>query len=161
MSTTDRPRPAMLTPALPVAAVVVDSGLAHLDREFEYAVPPELDSLAQPGVRVKIRFAGREVDGFVTARRATATHAGRLTPLRKVVSPEPVLTPDLIETARAVATRYAGVLGDVLRLAVPKRHAAAEKALPLEPPVPPASPVTPAPPVPAPAVSSTSSMSST
>lgn len=161
MSTTDRPRPAMLTPALPVAAVVVDSGLPHLDREFEYAVPPELDSLAQPGVRVKIRFAGREVDGFVTARRATATHAGRLTPLRKVVSPEPVLTPDLIETARAVATRYAGVLGDVLRLAVPKRHAAAEKALPLEPPVPPAPPVTPAPPVPAPAMSSTSPMSST
>lgn len=48
---------------LPVAAVVVDSGLAHLDRPFEYAVPPELDAAAQPGVRVRVRFAGRDLDG--------------------------------------------------------------------------------------------------
>ena len=135
MSSTPRPRPDALTPALPVAAVVVDSGLSHLDREFEYAVPARLDAAAQPGVRVKVRFAGRDLDGFVVARRAEARHAGRLTPLRRVVSEEPVLTPELVATARAVADRYAGVLGDVLRLAVPKRHAAAEKALAMAPPV--------------------------
>ena len=140
MSSTPRPRPEALTPALPVAAVVVDSGLAHLDREFEYAVPATLDAAAQPGVRVKVRFAGRDLDGFVVARRAEAQHAGRLTPLRRVISDEPVLTPDLVETARAVADRYAGVLGDVLRLAVPKRHATAEKALAMTPPVQPALP---------------------
>lgn len=44
----------------PVAAVVVDSGLAHLDRLFEYAVPPDLDEAAQPGARVRVRFAGRD-----------------------------------------------------------------------------------------------------
>jgi primosomal protein N' (replication factor Y) len=112
-----------------VAAVVVDTGLPHLDRVFEYAVPPELADGAQPGVRVRVRFAGRDLDGFVAERRPQPQHPGRLAPLRRVVSPEPVLTPEVLTLCRAVADRGAGVLGDVLRLAVPKRHAAAEKAL--------------------------------
>jgi len=122
----------------PVAAVVVETPLAHLDRVFEYAVPEELDADAVPGARVRVRFSGRELDGFVVERRERPTHEGRLTPLRRVVSPEPVLTPEVLALCRAVADRYAGTLSDVLRLAVPKRHATAERALaaecpPLEP----------------------------
>ncbi|MEP6629160.1 MAG: primosome assembly protein PriA [Lapillicoccus sp.] len=126
--TEDDPTPTPV-PALPVAAVVVDTGLPHLDRVFEYAVPVEIDDAAQPGVRVRVRFAGRDLDGFVVARRPAAEHPGRLADVRRVVSPEPVLTPEILALARAVADHGAGVLGDVLRLAVPKRHAAAEKAL--------------------------------
>ncbi|MGN6751566.1 MAG: primosome assembly protein PriA [Intrasporangium sp.] len=121
---------------LPVAAVVVDTPLAHLDRVFEYAVPEELLEAAAPGARVRVHFAGRELDGFVVERRAEAEHGGRLSPLRRVVSPEPVLTPPLLALCRAVADRYAGSLSDVLRLAVPKRHATAERNLPLEAPAP-------------------------
>ena len=118
----------------PVASVQVDTGLAHLDRPFEYLVPQSLAETAQPGVRVKVRFAGQDLDGFVLERRATAEHEGRLAPLRRVVSPEPVLTPAVLAAARVVAQRYAGSLGDVLRLAIPPRHAAAEKALPVQAP---------------------------
>ena len=119
----------------PVAAVVVETPLAHLDRLFEYAVPEEMDADAVPGARVRVRFAGRDLDGFVVERRATPEHDGRLAPLRRVVSAEPVLTPEVLALCRAVADRYAGTLSDVLRLAVPKRHATAERALALEPPV--------------------------
>ncbi|MDN5794142.1 MAG: primosomal protein N' [Intrasporangium sp.] len=129
--------------ALPVAAVVVDTPLAHLDRSFEYLVPDDLLASAVPGARVRVRFAGRDLDGFVVERYAEPTHGGRLSPLRRVVSPEPVLTPELLTLCRAVADRYAGTLSDVLRLAIPKRHATAERALPLDPPPPPA-PSTPA-----------------
>ena len=122
------------TEDLPVALVQVDTGLAHLDRPFEYTVPSSMAGTAQPGVRVKVRFAGQDLDGFVLERRADAEHLGRLSPLRKVVSAEPVLTPAGLAAARAVADRYAGSLGDVLRLAVPPRHAGAEKALAVEPP---------------------------
>jgi primosomal protein N' (replication factor Y) (superfamily II helicase) len=120
----------------PVASVIVDTGLPHLDRPFEYLVPESMAATAVPGARVKVRFAGQDLDGFVVAREAEADHAGRLTPIRRVVSPEPVLRPAGLAVARAVAARYAGTLGDVLRLAIPPRHAAAEKALALEPPVP-------------------------
>ncbi len=55
-------------------------------------------------------------------------HEGSLTPLHKVVSPEPVLTPEIAALIRRVADHYASCFADVLRLAVPPRHAATEKA---------------------------------
>ncbi len=114
---------------LPVAAVRVVTGLPHLDREFEYAVPPQLSVAAQPGVRVKVRFAGREADGFVVERRAEPSFPGALSELTKVVGTDRVLTPEILRLAKAVAATYAGTVDDVLRLAIPKRHAAAEKRL--------------------------------
>jgi primosomal protein N' (replication factor Y) len=116
--------------ANPVALVTVDTGLAHLDRPFEYAVPADLDADARPGARVRVRFAGRDHDGFLLGRRAVAEHVGRLTPLRAVVSPEAVLTPGVLAAATSVAEHYGGSLQDVLRLAVPPRHARAERGVP-------------------------------
>lgn len=121
----------------PVAAVLVDTGLAHLDRPFEYSIPEDLADGVAPGVRVKVRFAGRDLDGFVIEVRDEAEHLGRLHRLRRVVSPEPVLTPSVLAAAQRIAQEYAGLTGDVLRLAVPPRHARAERALPEEPPEPP------------------------
>ena len=117
-----------------VAQVLVDSGLVHLDRPFEYLVPEELDEAAQPGVRVKARFAGRDLAGYVVERSDVAEHTGRLAPIRTVVSSEQVLTPQVLELARRVSRHQAGTVMDVLRLAIPPRHARAEKALPVEPP---------------------------
>jgi primosomal protein N' (replication factor Y) len=111
----------------PVARVLVDVPLAHLDRPFDYAVPATMADTAVPGARVKVRFAGQDVDGFVIERASSTDHTGRLLPLRRVVSPEPVLTPDVAALTGAVARRYAGTRSDVLRLAVPSRHAATEK----------------------------------
>ncbi|MBI4941481.1 MAG: primosome assembly protein PriA, partial [Actinobacteria bacterium] len=118
---------------LPVARVVVDVPLPHLDRVFDYAVPEPLSAAARPGTRVRVRFAGQDVDAYVVERAATTDHTGALTPLRRVVSAAPVLTPEVLALCRAVADRYAGSLVDVLRLAVPPRHAAAEKAAPAAP----------------------------
>ncbi|GAA1182424.1 primosomal protein N' [Ornithinimicrobium humiphilum] len=116
----------------PVATVAVDTPLSHLDRPFEYLVPAELDEQARPGARVRVRFAGRDHDGFLLTRGDVAEHTGRLAPLRTVVSPEPVLTPPVVRAARAVADHYGGTLADVLRLAVPPRHARAERSVPPE-----------------------------
>jgi primosomal protein N' (replication factor Y) len=104
----------------------VDVSLPHLDRPFDYLVPDDLAEAAQPGVRVKVRFAGKDLDGFVLERLAASDHDGKLARIRKVVSPEQVLTPEVAELCRAVADRYAGVLADVTRLAVPPRHAKVE-----------------------------------
>ena len=111
----------------PVARVLVDVPLAHLDRPFDYLVPQTMAADAVPGVRVKVRFAGKEVPGFVVERAATSEHTGRLQPLRRVVSAEPVLTPEVAQLTGRVASRWAGTRSDVLRLAVPPRHATVEK----------------------------------
>ncbi|MER8039723.1 primosomal protein N', partial [Streptomyces hydrogenans] len=147
-------RGAALAKELPVARVVVNKGALHLDQFFDYAVPEELDAVARPGVRVRVRFGagsgqvrggrregGRLIDGFLVERRAASDYSGPLAALADVVSPEPVLGPELLALARAVADRYAGSLADVLQLAVPPRSAAAERRpspAPLPPPPPPA-----------------------
>jgi primosomal protein N' (replication factor Y) (superfamily II helicase) len=117
---------------LPVARVAVDVPLAHLDRPFDYRVPEHLDADAVPGVRLRVRFAGRVVDGYLLERVAESGHDGRLAWVEKVVSAEPVLTGEVAALCRAVADRYAGVLADVLRLAVPPRHARVEGENPPE-----------------------------
>jgi primosomal protein N' (replication factor Y) len=118
--------PAPVAVERPVARVAVDTGLAHLDRPFDYAVPEGVAQDAQPGVRVRVRFAGRLVDGWLLERAEQTEHAGRLAPLAHVVSGERVLTPEVAALARAVADRTAGTLPDVLRLALPPRHARVE-----------------------------------
>jgi primosomal protein N' (replication factor Y) (superfamily II helicase) len=105
----------------------------HLDREFDYLVSTDLSDDAQPGVRVRVRFHGRLVDGFILERRSDTDHIGKLGWLDRVVSSERVLTPDVRRLADAVAARYAGTRADVLRLAIPPRHANVEKQPPQEP----------------------------
>ncbi|HEY3001249.1 MAG TPA: primosomal protein N' [Kribbellaceae bacterium] len=119
-------QPPGLAPVRPVARVAVDVSLAHLDRPFDYLVPEDLGDLARPGCRVKVRFAGKEVGGFVLERVDASAHDGRMERIRRVVSAEQALSPEVAGLCRAVADRYAGVFADVTRLAVPPRHAKAE-----------------------------------
>ncbi|MGP9693028.1 primosomal protein N' [Brachybacterium sp. AOP25-B2-12] len=116
-----------LAPTDPVAEVRLIGPLPHLDRPFEYAVTAET-AAAGPGMRVKVRFSGQEMDGIVVARRAHATTDRPLAPLRRLLSEDVVLPPHLLRVCADVAARCAGTVGDVLRLALPPRHARAETA---------------------------------
>ncbi|WP_308294947.1 primosomal protein N' [Streptomyces sp. JJ66] len=148
-------RGAALAEELPVARVLVDKGLVHLDRYFDYAVPAAMADEARPGVRVRVRFGageregrregGKLINGFVVERRAESDFPGTLAPLAQVLSPEPVLTPALLDLCRAVADRYAGALADVVQLAVPPRMARAEKSAPRPPQAPQPPPAAPEP----------------
>nr|WP_240430723.1 primosomal protein N' [Mycobacterium shigaense] len=122
--TTDARTPVQVEP---IARVLPMLSVPHLDREFDYLVSAEQSDNAQPGVRVRVRFHGRLVDGFVLERRNDTDHVGKLGWLDRVVSAEPVLTAEIRRLVDAVAARYAGTRPDVLRLAVPARHARVER----------------------------------
>jgi primosomal protein N' (replication factor Y) len=111
----------------PIARVLPLLSVPHLDREFDYLVAAEQSDDAQPGVRVRLRFHGRLVDGFILERRTDTDHVGKLAWLDRVVSAEAVLTPEIRRLVDGVAARYAGTRADVLRLAVPPRHAKVER----------------------------------
>ncbi|MGO4957758.1 primosomal protein N' [Luteococcus sp. Sow4_B9] len=115
---------------LPVARCAIDVPLPHLDRFFDYEVPEALDEAACPGARVRVRFAGRLRDGFVVERLAVSDAGVKLSRLEKVISSEPVLGEQQVTLIRAVADHCAGTFSDVMRLAIPPRHAATEKAQP-------------------------------
>jgi primosomal protein N' (replication factor Y) (superfamily II helicase) len=120
----------------PIARVLPMLSVPHLDRDFDYLVTANQSDDAQPGVRVRIRFHGRLVDGFILERRTDTDHVGKLAWLDRVVSAEVVLTPEIRRLVGAVAARYAGTRADVLRLAVPPRHAKVERETPTSPSLP-------------------------
>lgn len=113
----------------PVARILIESPLPHLDRPFDYSVPAEFEDTALAGVRVKVRFSGQELSGYVLERTESSEAGHALSPLLKVISPVQVLTPPLLELASSIAARYAGTLSDVLRTAIPPRVAGLEKLL--------------------------------
>ncbi|WP_436789318.1 primosomal protein N' [Yinghuangia sp. YIM S10712] len=129
-------QPPALAAELPVARVVVDKGLSHLDQYFDYAVPETMSADAQPGVRVRVRFGGHVadnrrqggglIDGIIVERLPTSDYTGPLARIERVLSAEPVLPERMLDLARGVADRYAGTLADVLSLALPPRHARVE-----------------------------------
>jgi len=110
----------------PVARVLPLLGLAHLDRAFDYLVSEAQSADAQPGVRVRIRFAGRLVDALVLSREATSDHDGKLRFIERVVSPEVVYPERMRTLVDALADRYAGTRSDIVRSAIPARHVKAE-----------------------------------
>lgn len=112
---------------LPVASVRLIGVLPHLDRPFEYAVTPATAD-AGPGMRVRVRFSGRDTEGIVLGRHEQPSTDRPLAPLHRLVSDDVVVPPALMRVCEEVAERCAGTVGDVLRLALPPRHARAEKA---------------------------------
>lgn len=110
-----------------MASVRLIGVLPHLDRPFEYAVTPPT-AAAGEGMRVRVRFSGRDTEGVVLGRRAAPTTDRPLAPLHRLVSEDVVVPPAMMRVSEDVAERCAGTVGDVLRLALPPRHARAEKA---------------------------------
>ena len=109
-----------------VARVIVDVDLAHMDRSLDYIVPDALVDQAQVGSLVRVRFSGNRVDGWIVerTRREVDDHVGRV---ESVVSATPVLTPALYEASRRIASRFLATTSQVFSLALPPRHARAEK----------------------------------
>jgi primosomal protein N' (replication factor Y) len=109
--------------------VLVESALPQLDRLLDYRIPPEITGVV-PGVRVSVplRTARRIAEGFVVELSSQQDFPGPLSDIVSLISPVPVLQPEVWALARAVADRAAGSAGDVLRLAVPPRQGRVEKA---------------------------------
>lgn len=112
---------------LPVARVWVDTGVFHLDTPYEYWVPEDLSQLAQVGTRVEVEFGASSHEGIIIERIEPSSNTGNLKQLLKVLSPNPVATPQTIELFRLTARRWAGSAYDVIRSAIPPRIASVDK----------------------------------
>lgn len=113
----------------PVAQVLLDSVLPQLDHLFDYAVPDELADELRVGHRVRVPFRSRDRKsfGYIVGFSESSEFGGELSPIAEIVSPVPMLPPELWRLARAVADRAGGSAGDILRLAIPLRQVRVEK----------------------------------
>jgi len=103
----------------PIARVLVDTGVFHLDQEFDFLVPEDLSEIAVPGTSVRVPFNGRKCDGFIVGRANSSAHVGRMQYIDKVNHEIPLLTSSILNLSRAVARKYASNIMDVLRFSIP------------------------------------------
>ena len=116
---------------LPVARVLVDTGVFHLDQKYDYSVPEKLSDAVVPGVRVQLPFGNRETEGIVVERVGQPERAGTLKEITKVLSPHVVATPALLDLIDKAADFYCCNAWDLVRSAIPPRVAAVDKELPV------------------------------
>lgn len=111
----------------PVAKVCLDVPFSWPDTLYDYEIPESLDSQAQVGTRVRVTFGRKRVTGLIVARESTTT-ARTLAPILQVTG-LPCTSPSLIEFYQRVATQQVAPLHDVLRSAIPPRHARGEQTV--------------------------------
>lgn len=111
----------------PVAQICVDTGVFHLQNNFDYSIPNNLSDVIAPGVLVKVPFGKSEVLGYVVSREPGELELSKLKPISKVVSELSLLSEELIEIISDTCERYACKPWDLVKSAIPPRAAGAEK----------------------------------
>jgi primosomal protein N' (replication factor Y) len=76
-----------------------------LGKDFDYAVPEELQDAVQIGTRVKVPFGNRTVMGCVTALPDASLHAN-LRPIVNVIGKQSQVTPNVLKLARWIGEYY-------------------------------------------------------
>src|SRR6202021_1871502 len=84
-----------------------------------YLVPDSLT--VQPGQRVQIPLATRKATGIVLRAGSALPPGIAARPILRVLDPEPVLTPDLLELGLWIADYYVAPIGEVYRAMLPLR----------------------------------------
>ncbi len=84
-----------------IAEVIVDVSTYHVDRPFDYQVPPEWESVIELGCRVKVPFGPRNVLGFIVSlKHQTDVPLNKLKGITQILDMEPALTEEMLQMAK-------------------------------------------------------------
>ena len=89
-----------------------------LRREFDYAVPPEMEARVEVGSRVKVPFGHREVLGVVTGLPDSSSHTN-LKCIAAVIGARSLVTPRVLSLARWIAEYYCCPVETALKSVLP------------------------------------------
>lgn len=109
-----------------LAQVWVDAGVFHLDGEYSYLIPGDLDSVALVGASVTVPFNGRELNAVIT-RRGPLLGQSNLKSIVKIEGEIPLLNPAQISLIRVLSAKYICHPFDVIRSIVPHRLVTIDK----------------------------------
>ncbi|MFT8357849.1 primosomal protein N' [Bifidobacterium aquikefiri] len=118
--------PAQRVPAEhnPIAQVILDVQATQLGATFDYLVQSKDDEVAQPGVRVRVRFGHQLLFGFIWQRVASSSAPpSALRYIERVVSPQVAVSAQNRADITDIAHAYGGTRANILRMAVPPRVA--------------------------------------
>lgn len=98
------------------ASIVLDLAI---DKTLDYIIPDDLQSTLKEGMRVEVPLKGRMQKGFVFALHNTPPHFSKISSIGKVLSPDPLITPDLFQLAIWMAKYYCAPLHAVFKILLP------------------------------------------
>lgn len=99
-----------------------------VDQLFTYAIPVDLQSAAQPGVRVVVSFGKRTLTGFLI-RLNTTTSLRNIKPIVDVLDASPILSSEMLLLAEWIAEYYMAPIGEVLKSMLVQGSATAGKRI--------------------------------
>ncbi|MFH1024161.1 MAG: primosomal protein N' [Planctomycetota bacterium] len=118
---------------MPYARVALD---LPVPEGFDYEIPEALVSAVTAGVRVRVPFGSRELEGVCLATAPT-TEIARVKPILTVLPGEPV-SAEMLDLARFAAGRFVCGPGEILEASVPRGARRGVKGRPAKDAPPPA-----------------------
>ncbi|MFZ5640060.1 MAG: primosomal protein N' [Bacillota bacterium] len=100
------------------AEVIVDVAAKRVDRIFHYRIPDHCRAVLGKGSRVVVPFGPRTIEGYVVGLSDRAD-VKEVKDIIRVVDPEPMFPPDLLELARWMAETYICPMVDALQAIMP------------------------------------------
>jgi len=113
----------------PVASVLVDTPVSHLEGIYDYLVPLHLQGSAVYGTRVVVPFGNTQVDGLIVGRKNESDQIKKLKLIIDVSSPSGLISTQMMEHLELVRNRFGGSFWNLLKSALPARVAKEDKTI--------------------------------
>jgi primosomal protein N' (replication factor Y) (superfamily II helicase) len=127
--TAQKPKSKLVADLFPIAAVLVDTPVSHLEGVYDYLVPLHLEDSAVYGTKVVVPFGNTQVDGLIVGRKNDSQQIKNLKMIVDVSSPSGLISSQVIEHLELVRNRFSGSFWSLLKSALPARVAKEDKMI--------------------------------
>lgn len=103
-----------------IAKVLVEINNINVDKTFDYIVPFEYIENIKIGMRVKVPFASRELEGFVLDLVNSTDDNYELKEIISIVDTEPILNNELLHLGKFMSKKYFSTLISCYQTMLPK-----------------------------------------
>lgn len=103
-----------------IAKVLVEINNINVDKTFDYIVPFEYIEKIKIGMRVKVPFASRELEGFVLDLVNSVDDNYELKEIISIVDEEPILNNELLHLGQFMSKKYFSTLISCYQTMLPK-----------------------------------------
>ena len=102
------------------AKVILDMSNSKIDRVFDYEIPFEFLDKAETGMRVKVPFGKKLVDGYIVdISSETDVEADKIKLIHSLTDKESLISPQMASLAKWMKERYLANFSSCLRLLIP------------------------------------------
>ena len=110
-----------------IAKILVEINNINVDKTFDYIVPFEYIENIKIGMRVKVPFASRELEGFVLDLVNSTDDNYELKEIISIVDTEPILNNELLHLGQFMSKKYFSTLISCYQTMLPKALKAQNK----------------------------------